>query len=483
MSYKTICSKRENQQNILQQIKDAFETTANIASTIHGQRKIYQGSFGRRTSLFPSQKCCGAIPLESRLELAHAIRLEQDPNITNYRSQALKILITDEQYCYPDFLVQTKENLYEVHEIKPSIASLSTDDLNRFTILSDLLHSINITFKLIDHIDLPSEPEISQLLYSRAIVGTYINMYPPSAATTLAVIKEMVTRPTLGLPGGIPSIIIPDNGVEFKNNSLARVCDQLKITLTPSQVGTPNNKPHIERFFNTLTHGILQKLPGTVKSLAITMLRELGDPTYENGYGTTEYLTSRLIYLLAQCETKLIFLDEFHHLFERKPTSTRMNRTTGNWLKTLVNRTGISFCLVGLPEFVPLLQVDSQIARRFPFIYQLNPLTVDPSNNSRSIFLFLSEVARILNKQNITFLPALDSQLIGMQIQLATKGFHSYVMSLIRESIAHALNDNRQIINPNDFSYAWKLGITSYISKQNKNPFEMNYSQIISLMK
>lgn len=165
MSYKTICSKRENQQNILQQIKDAFETTANIASTIHGQRKIYQGSFGRRTSLFPSQKCCGAIPLESRLELAHAIRLEQDPNITNYRSQALKILITDEQYCYPDFLVQTKENLYEVHEIKPSIASLSTDDLNRFTILSDLLNSINITFKLIDHIDLPSESEISQLLY------------------------------------------------------------------------------------------------------------------------------------------------------------------------------------------------------------------------------------------------------------------------------------------------------------------------------
>jgi len=165
MSYKTICSKRENQKNILQQIKDAFETTANIASTIHGQRKIYQGSFGRRTSLFPSRKCCGAIPLESRLELAHAIRLEQDPNITNYRSQALKILITDEQYCYPDFLVQTKEGGYEVHEVKPSIASLSTDDLNRFAILSVLLHSIDITFKLIEHTDLPSESEVSQLLY------------------------------------------------------------------------------------------------------------------------------------------------------------------------------------------------------------------------------------------------------------------------------------------------------------------------------
>lgn len=165
MSYKTVFSKTDIQPNILEQIRTAFESTANVAATLHGQRKIYQGAFGRRTSLFPSEKCCGAIPLESRLELAHAISLEQDPNILNYRSQALKISLANKQYCFPDFLVQTKEGAYEVHEVKPSIASLSTNDLNRFAILSDLLHSIDITFKLIDHTDLPSETEISQLLY------------------------------------------------------------------------------------------------------------------------------------------------------------------------------------------------------------------------------------------------------------------------------------------------------------------------------
>lgn len=165
MSYKTAFSKTAIQTSILEQIRIAFESTANVAATIHGQRKIFQGSFGRRTSLFPSEKCCGAIPLESRLELAHAISLEQDPNILNYRSQALKILLINEQYCFPDFLVQTKNGNYEIHEVKPSIASLSTDDLNRFAILSDLLHSIDIIFRLIDHRDLPSESEISQLLY------------------------------------------------------------------------------------------------------------------------------------------------------------------------------------------------------------------------------------------------------------------------------------------------------------------------------
>ena len=95
MSYKTVFSKTATQTNILEQIRIAFESTANVAATIHGQRKIFQGSFGRRTSLFPSEKCCGAIPLESRLELAHAISLEQDPNILNYRSQLNAIKL----YC------------------------------------------------------------------------------------------------------------------------------------------------------------------------------------------------------------------------------------------------------------------------------------------------------------------------------------------------------------------------------------------------
>ncbi len=103
-------------------------------------------------------------------------------------------------------------------------------------------------------------------VFSRAIVGTYISMFPPSAMTTLAVIKDMITRPSRGLPGGIPSIIIPDNGVEFKNNALARVCEQLKITITPSQIRDPDNKPHIERFFGTLTKGFFHKLSGTTYS-------------------------------------------------------------------------------------------------------------------------------------------------------------------------------------------------------------------------
>lgn len=150
---------------ILEQIKTAFATEPNIAATIHGQRKIFQGCYGRRTALFPSKKCGGAIPTESRLELAHAICLERNSSVINYRSQALKIKLSHDQYCYPDFLIQTSDGSYEVHEVKPLISSLALDEYVRFDRLATLLSSVGITFKLIDQTELPTEKQLQQLLY------------------------------------------------------------------------------------------------------------------------------------------------------------------------------------------------------------------------------------------------------------------------------------------------------------------------------
>ena len=157
--------KHSTHQFILDQIESAFQTTPNIASTLHGQRKIYQGCYGRRTSLFPSTKCGGAIPLESRLELAHAIYLERNPIVKSFRTQAIKIPLSQTEYCYPDFLIQTIDNQYEVHEIKPNIKSLPTHELNRFNKVSILLSHIEVTFKLLDQSCLPHQKQLQQLLY------------------------------------------------------------------------------------------------------------------------------------------------------------------------------------------------------------------------------------------------------------------------------------------------------------------------------
>lgn len=102
--------------------------------------------------------------------------------------------------------------------------------------------------------------------YSRCIVGFYLSMLPVNASSTLAVFRNMLERPYTNLPGGVPSLIIPDNGVEFKNSTFSRVCNELGITIQPAQNRSPDDKPKIERFFGTLTDSLIQKIRGTTFS-------------------------------------------------------------------------------------------------------------------------------------------------------------------------------------------------------------------------
>jgi transposase InsO family protein len=103
-------------------------------------------------------------------------------------------------------------------------------------------------------------------VHTRCIVGYYLCMLPANATKTLVVLKQMLLRAHQDLPGGLPSLIIPDNGVEFKNTTFSRVCKDLGITIQPAQNRNPNNKPYIERFFGTLTGSLIHKIKGTTFS-------------------------------------------------------------------------------------------------------------------------------------------------------------------------------------------------------------------------
>ncbi|MBN6514763.1 hypothetical protein [Acinetobacter pittii] len=152
-------------QFIWEQIEKAFQVKPNLASTLHGQRKIYQGCFGRRTALFPSTKSGGAIPLESHLELAQALCLEQNTQVKSFRTQALKIPLSGSNFSYPDFLVQNIDGSFEIHEVKPSIRALAQEELEKFEQVSQILNQMGILFKLIDQFSLPTTKQLQNLLY------------------------------------------------------------------------------------------------------------------------------------------------------------------------------------------------------------------------------------------------------------------------------------------------------------------------------
>ncbi|RSO30544.1 TnsA endonuclease N-terminal domain-containing protein [Acinetobacter lactucae] len=159
-------NKRNNlAQFIWEQIEKAFNAKPNLASTFHGQRKVFQGCFGRSTALFPSTKSGGAIPLESRLELAQALCLEQSPQVKSFRTQAIKIPLSSNRFSYPDFLVQNIDGSFEIHEVKPSIRALAQEELQKFEQVSEILNQLGILFKLIDQFSLPTTKQLQNLLY------------------------------------------------------------------------------------------------------------------------------------------------------------------------------------------------------------------------------------------------------------------------------------------------------------------------------
>lgn len=152
--------------DILVQIAAAFQMRPDVANLLQGRRRIYQGGRGRRTALFASTKNGGAISVESRLELAHAVALEGSSSVIRYRTQAVCITLTERHVAYPDFLVEVTGGRFEIHEIKPSIAHLSADETQRFDRIERILRSYGIAFRLIDSNNLASGRALEERLLS-----------------------------------------------------------------------------------------------------------------------------------------------------------------------------------------------------------------------------------------------------------------------------------------------------------------------------
>lgn len=154
--------------NLIHNIDAAFKKEAHSSSELVGIRKV-KSRPGIRTFLFPSKKNSGLIALESSLELAHAINLERNSDIIEYRTQAIKLFISEQKYIIPDFLVK-KLNSIEVHEVKANINMLSNERRLRFELAEQELKKYSISLKIYDAKKLPKR-EDSQILnmhYQRA---------------------------------------------------------------------------------------------------------------------------------------------------------------------------------------------------------------------------------------------------------------------------------------------------------------------------
>ncbi|MBA5607379.1 transposase family protein [Duganella sp. FT3S] len=113
--------------------------------------------------------------------------------------------------------------------------------------------------------------------YSRAILGFYVAFHEPSSFTILQCIKRAILPKDGWLSNypdiqakwpchGIPELIATDNGMDLHSAAFSDICFELGIQLLFCPAKKPEYKGSVERFFRTISEGLIHRLPGTVFS-------------------------------------------------------------------------------------------------------------------------------------------------------------------------------------------------------------------------
>jgi putative transposase len=146
-------------------------------------------------------------------------------------------------------------------------------------------------------------------VYSRCIMGHEISFSPPSGAKVLRALRSALTDLPMRPYSGKPEELILDNGSEFQNKVLQNVATSYGIELRYVEPRSPDQKPHIERFFGTLNSSLVHMMPGTTRS----------NPTDRGEYEAEKRATVTLEQLKGYFE---FWLDNVYH--KQKHSSLNM---------------------------------------------------------------------------------------------------------------------------------------------------------------
>jgi DNA transposition AAA+ family ATPase len=206
-------------------------------------------------------------------------------------------------------------------------------------------------------------------------------------------------------------------------------------------------------------------VPATVKSLVTKLLSAIGDPVAERGSQISQ--TNRLKRYLEACGTELIILDEFQHFQDRD--SSRILKTVSDWLKVLMDETGVPVLLVGMPYSHTILDADGneQLQRRFATRIDLNPFGYETSEEKAEFRKFLKAIDARLPLAESSNLADPDTAFCFYE---ATGGVVAHVMKLVRRATVIALELGQEKLTVDILALAYEQRLAAN-NPSMKNPF------------
>lgn len=170
--------------------------------------------------------------------------------------------------------------------------------------------------------------------------------------------------------------------------------------------------------------------PITVKGMTSALLDALGDPLAFKG--TQPQMNARLQNFLADCDVRLVILDDFHHLIDKQ--TNRILRDVSEWLKVLIKNTGIVYLVVGIEgEVERILNANKQLSRLFVREYLL-PFRWQP-DEPESITDFARLISYVQAVLEVKLTTAEPWPVLLFRIHLATGGVMSNIMNLFRQAV------------------------------------------------
>jgi energy-coupling factor transporter ATP-binding protein EcfA2 len=214
---------------------------------------------------------------------------------------------------------------------------------------------------------------------------------------------------------------------------------------------------------------LIAKVPArpTVKSLAETLLYQLGDPLWSRG--NTVKKSIRLRELLKRCCVRLLALDEFQHFVDVRQAN--IPNDVADWLKEQIEEAKLAIVVAGLPRCLEVLRQNEQLRRRFGATLRVGAFRWDIKEDRTTYRAFLRAVNEQLPEYDM---PDLSEVGMAFRMHYASYGLIGYTMKIIRGAARIARSHPRRQITLRTLSLSFSEHVWSE-RLDDPNPFTDNF--------
>ncbi|WAH58807.1 TniB family NTP-binding protein [Pseudomonas silvicola] len=164
------------------------------------------------------------------------------------------------------------------------------------------------------------------------------------------------------------------------------------------------------------------------KNMCTALLEALGDVDHaKRRNDSSEVKFLRAVTLIENLKTELVIMDEAQHLIDYSRIDAY---EAGDWIKSLMNKAGVSVVLVGMSRLEKLKKANSQFRRRFSATYTIKSFHPEEENWSE----FLGVIKILQKHMSVDAVDLLVPDMV-QRLYFASNGLMDYLVKVLDRAL------------------------------------------------